>query len=680
MLRQEISVTAVAIIILMLCVPAFVQGADKGDVLLEMIPADAVFCVRINNLNQTTGNLDQYLMGLGPMPVSSAGLIKGQLGMMFGNPELKGFDVNGSFAAFATAEPFVDNSPDSPRKAINHVEITTGGAVPIVTDFYILLPVTDYAQLTDPNFRVSPPDTNGISAVGMGPSVQFFISKIRSFAIMSHDYRKLSGMVRSLSGEKVAGLMASLDAAQVKQSSSEPIWAYANMVKISSVYKTQIANGIEEMRKHLANPAMTIQSQIDNLEESKKRIVSADPNSPTITQLDAQIESLKTQKAQMQKSPAFMAGLADALAGFSKDFMQQSKSVTLVCNPKPTVLNFRVGLDALPGTEMAGMFVAEGTAENNPLFGYTEDGAAMNFVGRINHSAFKKLNAKAIDLMAIMAGKDANDPNIVKTRKLLDEYTDSIGDFIVCSFKVDPNAKPFFDAKYVLEVKDVNRFNKVNDEFIQLWTGSAFNDFYKSLGMETSFTVKRGAENYKGVSIDVAKLSMKYTDTNSPEAKMLDAMYGSGFEYRWAIVNGLWVCRISSDPNAIYKLIDQAKAGTPAQTCSEMQKAMSIIPDAGSTDVVFTYNYLRLMKMMQAFAPMPFTVPDIPSKSNLVFGAKVGNGSFALDFALPKEHLSEMMTAFQMMMQQQMQNRNQPLPQVTPMQPATSAPATPNSK
>ncbi|MGD0551877.1 MAG: hypothetical protein ABSB25_04415 [Sedimentisphaerales bacterium] len=661
MFRHTIS-TTLAAIILALCVPAFVQGADKGDAVLGIVPANAIFCVRINNLNQATSNLDQFIMGVSPMPVSSAGLIKGQLGMMFGNPELQGFDVNGSFAAFATAESG-DKEPD----------------------FYILLPVTDYAQLTDPNFHVSPSDTNGISAVGMGPSGQFFIKKVNSFALMSHDYRKLGAMASSLSGEKVAGLMTSLNAAQVKQASSEPIWAYANMVRISSVYKKQISDGLEEMRKHLADPGMTIQSQIDNLEKTKQQMAAKDPNSPMIASFDTQIESLKTQKAQMQKSPVFMAGLANAFAGYAKDFTQQSKSITLSCNPKPAVLNFKVGLDALPGTEMAGMLVADSAAKNNPLIGYTEDGAAMNLVGRINHPAYKKLNAKCIDLMAIMAGKDVNDPNIVKTKKLLDDLADSIGDFIVCSFKVDPNAKPFFDAKYVLEVKDVNRFNKVNDEFVRLWTGSAFNDLYKSLGMETGFTVKRGADNYKGVSIDVAKLSMKFTDINSPEAKILETVYGSGFEYRWAIVNGLWVCRISGDPNAVCKLIDQVKAGPPAQVCSEMQKAMAVIPDAGSKDAMVTYNYLRLMKMVQAFAPMPFTMPDIPSKSNLVFAAKIDNGSLAIDFALTKEHLSEIMMAFQMMMQQMQQqpgqmNQGMPPKQPRQMPPGQPMPVAPSGK
>ena len=604
MFRHTISTTLVAIILLSVC--GFAQAADA---VLSTVPADAIFCARINNLNQTTGNLDQYIMGVSPMPVSTAGLIKGQLGMMFGNFELKGFDVNGSFAAFAISESG-DKEPD----------------------LYILLPVTDYAKLTDPNFRVSQPDTNSISAVGMGPSGQFFIKKVNSFALMSKDYGKLGTMAAAISGAKFASLASSLEAAQAKQASSESIWVYANMVKISSVYKKQISNGLEEMKQHVTDMGAATQNK---------------------------------------KSPAFMAGLMNAFVGYAKDFTQQSKSITLSCNPKPDVLNFKVGLDALPGTEMAGMFVADGTARSNPLIGYTEDGTAMNFVGRINHSAFKKLNAKGVDLVAIMAGKDANDPNIVKIKKLCDDYSDSIGDFTAFSLNVEPNAKSFFNAKYVLEVKDVNRFNKAIDEFVRIWTGSMFGDLYKNLGMETGFTVKRGAENYKGVSIDVAKLSIKYTDTNAPEAKMIDAMYGSGFEYRWAIINGLWVCRISSDPNAICKLIDQVKAGAPAQACPEMQKAMSFIPDAGSKDAVFTYNYLRLMKMMQGF--MPVKMPDIQSKSNLVFAAKVDNGSFTLDFALPKEHLSEMMMAFQMMMQQQMQQNMQ-------QQPGQPAPATPAGK
>jgi hypothetical protein len=117
-----------------------------------------------------------------------------------------------------------------------------------------------------------------------------------------------------------------------------------------------------------------------------------------------------------------------------------------------------------------------------------------------------------------------------------------------------------------------------------------------------------------------------------------------------------------------------------------MQKAMAVIPDAGNKDAIVTYNYLRLMKMMQGFTPMPFTMPDVPSKSNLVFAAKIDNGSLTIDFALTKEHLSEMMTAFQMIMQQQMQQQpgqmNQGMPSKQPRQmpPGQPMPMAPSGK
>ena len=45
---------------------------------------------------------------------------------------------------------------------------------------------------------------------------------------------------------------------------------------------------------------------------------------------------------------------------------------------------------------------------------------------------------------------------------------------------------------------------------------------------------------------------------------------------------------------------------------------------------------------------------DIPTKSNIIFAGKAGNGKMVVDIALPKEHLTEIAAAaFQMMQQQQ---------------------------
>jgi hypothetical protein len=173
-------------------------------------------------------------------------------------------------------------------------------------------------------------------------------------------------------------------------------------------------------------------------------------------------------------------------------------------------------------------------------------------------------------------------------------------------------------------------------------------DFYKDLGMETGFTMQRGVDLYKDVSIDSAKFTMKSTDANSPQGQMINVMYGGGFDYRWGMVDGLWVCTIGSNANsAIRELIDQVKAGGPKQMGDEMKAALTLLPEADKADFVVTYNFLRLFKMMTAMVPVPIPQMDISTKSNIVFAGKAGNGKMVVDIALPKEHLMEIMAAFQ---------------------------------
>jgi hypothetical protein len=173
---------------------------------------------------------------------------------------------------------------------------------------------------------------------------------------------------------------------------------------------------------------------------------------------------------------------------------------------------------------------------------------------------------------------------------------------------------------------------------------------------------------------------MKYADTNSPEAKMLNAMYGNGFDYHWAVVDGLWVCRISGDPNAIHGLIDQVKAGPPAKICSEMQSALAVIPDANNMDMVATYNYLRLFRMMAAIMPAPMSQINVPSRSNLAIAAKIRNGGATLDIGIPKKHLQEIMLGFQMMMEMQMQQQMKQNPQGQQFQMTPVTPVKPENK
>jgi hypothetical protein len=189
-------------------------------------------------------------------------------------------------------------------------------------------------------------------------------------------------------------------------------------------------------------------------------------------------------------------------------------------------------------------------------------------------------------------------------------------------------------------------------------------DFYKNMGIEIGFDIKRGIESYKNISIDSAKLTVKSTDA-SPQGQMINAMYGGGFDYRWGIVNGLCVLTIGSNADSsIRELIDKVKTGK-TQMGSEMKAALELLPDAEKADLVVTYNALRWLKIVGSMTvipvPMPMLQMDIPTKSNIVLAGKVGNGKMVVDLALPKEHLKEMVTAF-LMMQQQMKMMMQQSP------------------
>jgi hypothetical protein len=303
------------------------------------------------------------------------------------------------------------------------------------------------------------------------------------------------------------------------------------------------------------------------------------------------------------------------------------------------------------------MLVSDASADRkNNLLNYLEDGAMMNFGVTVNKYFWKEFNLKGIDLLAVMAGESMNAEDIEKMKALITDGIDCLGGPMACSVSIDTKNKPPFIAKYVIAVKDKNKFNQLIENSMQLFTTSGILDFYKNLGIETSFEIQHGVDSYKNISIDSAKFMMKSTDTASPQGQMINSMYGGGFDYRWGIVDGLCVLTIGSNADSsIRELIDQIKAHR-TQMGSEVKAALALLPEAEKADFVVTYNVLRWLKIAGSMTVMPIPMPmlqtDIPTKSNIALAGKAGNGKMVVDIALPKEHLKEMMTAVLMMQQQ----------------------------
>ena len=568
------------------------SAKPTSDELLRMVPAESLFCIRVNNLDHTLGQIDQFLTGISPTPLATSAMVRMKFAELLGSPELNGVNMSGSFAMFGTIAP----------------------GEPVGEDLIsILIPVTDYQQLINGNPNITQPDANGVSKMTSGP----ILMQVGNFALLKwqKSYNKLIATAKSISSATSAGLASILDDDELKKATKKPIWAYGNVQLASKTFGPMLLGKIEEAKKMM--------------------------------------ESMKTEGQGPMGDPA---AIMNIYAGILETLMKETKSLNLVIRPKPTVCELSVGISAMPGTEMASMFVADASAEQeNKLLGYLKDGAVMNYGVKMNTPFFRQFNIKRMDLIAAMAGESVTADDITEMKKLAIDALDSFSDSAVFSFSVDATNKPPFAFRFVTEIKDADKFNKVIEEVSRMMNTGSIANFYKSLGMEMRFEIKRGVGTYKGISIDSAKLVMKSTDPNLPQGQMLNAMFGEGFNYRWAVADGLWICTVSNDPNsAIRQLIDEVKADGPKQLASEMKSALALIPQASKADFMGTYNILRWFGIIGAIMPVPtpFTQMDIPTKSNIVFAGRAGNGKMAVEIAFPKEHLMEVMGIFQRMQQQ----------------------------
>jgi len=572
-----------------------------------MIPAKSLFCVRVNNLDYTLNQIDQFLAGVSPMPMGISMLVRMQLANLLGSPQLTGLNTNSSFAVFGVTMPGqMSQTNTTPNIFVG-----------------ILAPVTDYKQFIEGNTNCTQADEKGISKITMNGAPVMLLVKTGNYALMSwaNDYDKLVTMSKAVSDTKAAGLSSILDTTETKQAETDAVWAYGNVQQVSETFGTLISAKIEEI----------------------KTIAKSMP------------------AGQSGASPESIQNVMNMYSGIINVLMKETKSVSIGINPKPDVLNITKTISAVPGTDMAKMLEADATSKReNTLLTYLQDGAVANFGATMNTPFWKMLNVRGIDIFAAMAGGSMSADNVKEMKTLATEIIDSVEGPVAYSILNDVKNKPPFAVKYLIAVKDEKKFNQIIDKAINMMSSGGIMDFYKSLGMETTFSMKKDIDSYKGVSISSAKLTMKVTDTNSPQAQMITTMYGEGFDYRWGIADGLFVCAVSGDVDStIHELIDQVKAGSPKQVGAEMKAALSLLPQANKADFVLTFNVLRFFNMVTSMVPIPIPpLLDAQTKSNIVIAGSAADSRMVVNIAVPKQHLTEIMATF-MAMQQKSGTMNQ---------------------
>jgi len=605
----------------------FVQASaaqDNGGI-IDVLPAETLFCVRINNFDYSIGQLDQFLMGASPLPMGVSMAARMGLAQITANPQLTGIDMSGHFGAFGIPLP----AEDKP---------TTGGP-----NFFIgfLIPVTGYDELVSASPSIQPADDKGISKITSAtppfekdpdkPRISEQIglaARVGSFALVSEntDFKKMSAALKMLSLPTGKKLSSVLDAHEKQLSQQKSIWAYANIAAAGKIFGADIAAELKQAKR-------------------------------TLTEL----------KPQQGINPA---AIFDIYLDFVQRFLNQTKSVSITIEPKPELLRASAVLTAAADTDFARMFAAAtAVSGQNKLLGYLEDGAAANFTYNLKAPLWKNLSLELVDLLA----KTGSTPQeTTQMKKIAEDVFSSVKAPMAVTGSVDGTKRPFFSFKQIAELKDPATFNNVVERLPALVNTGPVARLYAKMGINTRMSLNRAVETYRGVPIDSIRFEIKPVDANSMEAAMTKQMYGVGLDYRMAVADNSFVLTTGPDADsAVRQLIDLVKAGGPKQTPSEIKAALELLPDAQNADIFGTYNLVRVFSMTTALLPVPVQIPQIPvtSTTNLAFAAKAGGGKLALDVAVPKQHLTEMMAIFQLMMMQQMQQQHTPAAPQIPIPP-----------
>jgi len=581
-------------------------AADPSQDVLGLVPANCLFCLRVNNFDYALWTADQFLTGVSPIPMGLAMMGRMQLAKIVGDPNLSGINTQGNFLIFGLAGVKPGQAKAKP-------------------DIFIaaLIAVSDHGRFVSGNPNCSSADANGISRLGS----KMLVMRTGSYALVStpDNYKDMLDFAGSTSPR----LAAVLDEAEKTAAAKNPFWGYGNIEQVSKVFGSVVS---------------------------------------------AQFDQIKTTMSAMPQpggpqAAMFMNVYFDVL----KSLMNETKAVSIALKPSANLCNLSCTISARPGTEMAKTLASSSVSKaENKLLGYLDDGAIMNVADKVNKPLDRQIYEKVLDLFGPLMGDKFTEADKTKTKALIGKAVGSLGDATAFSYSPEPDSKPPFAFKYVIQVKDADTLRKCMDEGAEMFNAGVFADLYKAMGAKATLALKHNTATYKGVSIDTAEFTMECIDPNSAQGQMMAAMYGGGMQYNMAFVGGLFIGTGGKNADSeIRELIDLVKSGGPKQLSTEIKTAGDLIPNAADMDFIVTYNYLRLFKVLGAMMPMPGPVGMlskiyVESKSNIVLAGKVAGDRINFELALPKEHLKEIMSAF-MAMQQQMTPE-----QKTPDQPTLS--------
>ena len=599
---SRIKSIAAFVLLIAMSISSVATSATTTDPLLNMIPADSLFCVRVNNLDQSLSNLDQYLTGVAPMQLSM--MAKLGLGGIMGDPMLSSVNTQGSIAIFAVM------SEGQPAMGI-------------------IMPTESFQKFTSSNQNASAPDVNGISTItgqfaiipGMPPSeVKTYATALpkKGFMLLSPDSETLGTLKKAMAVKPIATTM---DKADISVAKSDAVWARVNIAKLNELFGPMINFQLEGLKQQVANEMA---------------------NAPA-----------------GQKPPFEVDKLMGIYFNVFQKLLSDSDFLSLSINPTPTALGINYTYGAKKDSDIAGLLVDSNTPDGPfKTAGYLDGKEAVNMLFKVDKNISAKTNAKMLEVMSAIMGEES-EKHLVKWKTLMVDSVEAMGEEQAFSMSLAKGSPPF-RMKQIIMVDDAEKYMAVTKESFAM-----VNDIYKSFSLPVTIAQNASStEKYKGTkieSIDIDIDAEKLVGGDPEATQMLNKIY-ENMGLKSAITKDY--CLITMGPNAtadVKKLIDRTNSPAKAAT-GDLATAMKLIKNSDKAEFICSINPLRIAagfgQMMQSF-PIPeqemamfnkLSTIDAKSTSCIAMAGNVGEGKATVNIVIPKQHLMEIYTAITSMM------------------------------
>ena len=566
---------------------------------LQMLPADILFCVRINNLESTCTAVNEYLKGVAPDSLDVKDEVLSKLAERLGSKKPRGVNVKGTFAIFGVNLP-------SKESAVNPFANLFVGA---------LVQVNNYDNFVSKNPNVGEADDDGISKITVDGKEEAIVMRKGRFAVMSptRSRDKLIRFKKMRIGRK-RRLGAVLDDSEKELLRASPIWLYGNVQQASKQFAPIVFAQIEAMKGLL-------------------------------------------KKSQEQGKTAMVnpSAIVDFYIEMFEMVLKGTDRLAIGIVPTAEKCTFTLQCKAVDDTLLAQLLVAPEGGNLIELIGYLENGAFANVITKVDRKGMKLGYMKMFDLFASISPDAMSKAETDKLKKLTTRFINAIGDGIAMSMKSGDEKSGPFSFKYIIQVKDEQAFKEVIEEEFKMIEEGMFDKMYKALGLDIHLKIERDTATYRGVEIGSASMSFKMAEEDSPEAEMINKIWDKGLQYRLAILDGYCAYAFGGDSDKIVRnFIDQIKAGGPDELASEIETAIGVLEaddeeDDEEYDFGGTFNFVRMLNMASGFIAAsggPQIKPlNMLTKSNIVFAGRSREGKLLVETVLPKQHLLEIKAA-----------------------------------